>query len=80
MSRSITLFLPPPRADDIKQLWEALAQEVINDDEAGQGGAKASKLFQMIAAASFVNHEETVRLLKEMKALHNSGDERLSQE
>ena len=80
MPRSIQIYLPPDWAEGIKQAWDMLADQVITDAEAGQRGAKASKLFQMIAAASFVNHEETVRLLKEMKALHNSGDERLSQE
>ncbi|KKM23136.1 hypothetical protein LCGC14_1618210 [marine sediment metagenome] len=73
MSRQITLFIPPTRADGIKQAWEMLADQVITDEEAGQRGAKVSKLFQMIAEASFVDLSETVRLLKEIKALHNSG-------
>ncbi len=73
MSRQITLFLPPTRADGIKQAWDMLADQVITDEEAGQRGAKSSKLFQMIAEASFANQDEAVRLLKEIKALHNSG-------
>ncbi len=73
MPRSIQIYLPPAWADDIKKLWEALADQVITDEEAGQRGAKVSKLFQMIAEASLVNQDEAVRLLKEIKALHNSG-------
>lgn len=69
MARSIQIYLPPDWAEGIKQSWETLADEVITDDEAGQRGAKSSKLFQMIAAASFVNRGETIRLLKEIKSL-----------
>ncbi len=67
MSRSITIYLPSDWSEGIKEAWEALADQVIPDDEAGQRGAKSSKLFQMIAAASFVDLSETVRLLKEIK-------------
>lgn len=73
MRRSIQIYLPPDWAEGIKQAWDMLADQVITDDEAGQRGAKSSKLFQKIAAASCVNHDETVRLLKEIKELHNSG-------
>ena len=73
MPRSIQIYLPPDWAEGIKQAWEMLADQVITDEEAGQRGAKSSKLFQMIAGASFVDLSETVRLLKEIKALHNSG-------
>ncbi len=69
ISRSIQIYLPPAWADDLKQLWETLADRVIPEAEAGQRGTKSSKLFQMIAAASNTNHDETVRLLKQIKAL-----------
>ena len=73
MPRSIQIYLPPDWAEGIKQAWDMLADQVITDEEAGQRGAKVSKLFQVIAEASFVNQDEAVRLLKEIKALHNSG-------
>ncbi len=73
MARSITVYLPPDWAEGIKQAWDMLADQVITDEEAGQRGAKSSKLFQMIAAASFANQDEVIRLLRQIKALH-SGD------
>lgn len=69
MARSIQIFLPPDWADGLKQSWNALADEIITDEEAGQRGTKASKLFIMIASASFANMTETIRLLKEIKAI-----------
>ena len=53
----------------MKQAWEKLADDVITDEEAGQQGAKSSKLFQLICQKTFVDYDETVRLLKKIKEL-----------
>jgi hypothetical protein len=69
MPRSIQIYLPPQDADWMKASLEYLADAVITDAEAGQRGAKLSKLVHMIAAAGIANYGETARLLKEIKLL-----------
>jgi hypothetical protein len=74
MTRQILFYLPPDWGDGMIEAWRTLADDVITDAEAGQRGAKASKLFQMICTATFVNVAETTRLLKEIKAIHDDFD------
>lgn len=68
-TRSFQIYLPSDWAEGLKQSWNMLADEVITNEEAGQRGTKASKLFVMIASASFANLGETIRLLKEIKKI-----------
>lgn len=69
MARSITIYTPPQDHELFKAALEMLANDVITDEEAGQRGAKLSKLILMIATAYIGNVGETTRLMKEIKHL-----------
>lgn len=67
--RSITVYVPPKDYEWITVALQALADDVITNEEAGQRGAKLSKLFQMIATAYIGNVGETIRIMQEIKGL-----------
>jgi hypothetical protein len=66
--RSITIYTGEENYSRIRTALEALADDVIGDEEAGQRGAKLSKLLNMIASAYIANSGETARLMKEIKS------------
>ena len=65
-------------ADWLKASLEGLAKDVITDAEAGQRGAKLSVMVRMVGSAGIANVGETVRLLREMKALCGPGGDHLT--
>ena len=69
MARTLTISVPDEDYEFILYAWEELAEDVITDDEAGQRRAKRSVLFRMVCTAGISNFGETVRLLKEIKAV-----------
>jgi len=60
-----TLSLPPDWGEGLKQVWNMLADEVV--DRPGQRGQNASKLFVLICSAAMTDYGETVRRLNEIK-------------
>lgn len=69
MAKTLTISVPEKDYDFFGYAWEELAEEVISDDEAGQRRTKRSSMFLMVCTAGIANFGETVRLLKEIKAL-----------
>lgn len=69
MAKTLTISVPEADYEFFQYAWEQLADEVITDAEAGQRGAKRSKLFLMICTAGIANFDETIRHLKAIKQL-----------
>jgi hypothetical protein len=69
MPRSIQIYFPPNDFEWNRQVLEALADSIISDDEAGQRGAKLSKLFQMLAAAYIGDIRATEEAMRQVKRI-----------
>lgn len=69
MPRHINVFTSEQDYEWIKAVLETLANDVITDEEAGQRGAKLSKMIVMISTAYSGNASETTRLMQEIKRL-----------
>lgn len=69
MPRHINIFTGEQDYGFIKVALETLANDVITDEEAGQRGAKLSKMIVMISTAYIGNVGETTRLMNEIKKL-----------
>lgn len=65
--RSIQFYVPPGLVNDVKTVWETLANELISDAEAGQRGAKASKLLLLISVAGVLDIDQTIKLLQKLR-------------
>ena len=69
MPRSIQIYIPPQDFEWYQALLEKLASEVLTDEEAGQRGAKLSKMIQMLATAYTQSPDETLKLMLAIKQL-----------
>ena len=69
MPRSIQVYIPPEDFEWYQSLLAKLSDETLTDDEAGQRGAKLSKMIQMIATAYVQSPDETLKRMLEIKAL-----------
>ena len=74
MARSVLIQLGTEHGDWYKEALRLLAEDVLTDEEAGQRGAKLSKLIQMLATAYISNASETTALMLQIKALTRGGD------
>jgi len=79
MARTTLTLLLGQDAEWLKASLEGLANDVITDAEAGQRGAKLSVMVRMLGSAGIANVGETVRLLREMKALYGPGGDHLKE-
>lgn len=74
MARSVLIQLGTEHGDWYKEALRLLADDVLTDEEAGQRGAKLSKMIQMIATAYIANCEETASLMIQIKYLAKGGE------
>jgi hypothetical protein len=74
MTRSVLIQLGTEHGDWYKEALRSLASDVLTDDEAGQRGAKLSKMIQMLATAYITNAGETAALMRQIKTLTRGGE------
>lgn len=73
MTRSVLIQLGTEHGDWYKEALRLLANDVLTDEEAGQRGAKLSKMIQMIATAYIANSDDTTALMLKIKNI-TKGD------
>ncbi len=74
MARSVLIQLGTEHGDWYKEALRLLANDVLTDEEAGQRGAKLSKMIQTIATAYIANSDDTTALMLKIKNITKGGE------